>query len=121
MSKSKYVFLFSFLVTGYLYAAPIEFRDYINIRRGLSEGALIEKVGSPDYTTSETVRKVTKKNRPSNTEYDIINTKDMLWYANSDIPHTTIITIENGRVSSIQRKKNNKITSGQIEYYATPK
>ncbi|WP_434778599.1 hypothetical protein [Neisseria sp. Ec49-e6-T10] len=118
---SKYVFLFSFLITGYLYAAPIEFRDYINIRSGLSEGALIEKVGPPDYTTSETVRKVTRKDRIADTEYNINNTKDMLWYADANTPYTTIVTIENGRVSAIQRKKNNKIASGQIQYYAAPK
>lgn len=122
-SKKKYCVFLGLLVsvTSLVQAAPIEFNDYLKISRGgMGEGELIELAGMPDYVSSDrvTVRREleSKVYRPSKTHHannnnrdeyvkEYIITKDMVWYADNSVPHTTTVTVRDGRVVGIERKK----------------
>ena len=121
-SKKKFSIFLGCLVsiTSLVQAAPIEFNDYLKISRGgMGEGELIEMAGMPDYVSSDRVivrrELASKVYRPSKTHHannnrdeyvkEYIITKDMVWYADNSVPHTTTVTVRDGRVVGVERKK----------------
>ncbi len=100
-------------------AAPMAFSDFIKISRGMKETEVIDIAGMPDYVTDDRVTRYSNSNsnrpstppntKPSNnnrTQIDrYIATKEMVWYSDGYDTYTTTITIRDGRVTDIDRKK----------------
>lgn len=104
-------------LSGVLQAATMEFSDFIKISRGMKETEVIEIAGMPDYVTDDRTTMIRRNdnnpstkptNRPNNKgNYTdrYINTKEMVWAADGYGTYTTTITIRDGRVTEIERKK----------------
>lgn len=105
-------------LSGLAQAATMQFSDFIKISRGMKETEVIEIAGMPDYVTDDRTTKIRRNdsnipatkptNRPNNSgNYTdrYINTKEMVWSADGYGTYTTTITIRDGRVTEIERKK----------------
>ena len=64
----------------------LDFRKYLSIRRGMSEGELITVAGSPDLLTR-----------------DALSTRNYTYFPTVADPFTTTVTLIRGRVSEIER------------------
>ena len=96
----KLLLLFIVLLYGSLASADaIDMRDYIKLRRGMSEAEVLYRLGSPDHETSK------KRLSPQHIAQDLVlytSTKS------SDKWITEIEFDSNGRIINLDRDRINK-------------
>ena len=86
----------------------LEFRRYISIQRGMSEGELLSIAGEPDFVSDQgialaapsTVQAGRHHRVPARSGYSL---KTWTYLPTSGDPFTTTITLVGGRVSDIER------------------
>ena len=88
----------------------LEFRKYLNIRRGMSEGELLGIAGEPDLKTDQGIAIAAPTTVPVNRNFSIAAREGlrMVTYTYLPIsgdPFTTTITLVGGRVSDIDRAR----------------
>jgi len=69
----------------------MDFDTFIRLRRGMSEGELLQRAGKPDYLALENARN------------DIV--KSLYWYPTTSDPFTTVVTVRGGRIETLERTK----------------
>lgn len=86
----------------------LDFRRYVSIQRGMSEGELLSVAGQPDfvsdqgiaYAAPDTVQAGRHRRVPARSGYSL---KTWTYLPTSADPFTTTITLVGGRVSDIER------------------
>src|SRR5262249_13565837 len=87
----------------------LEFRKYISIERGMSEGQLLGIAGQPDFVTDQGLAGVPatvqggRRTRPSSTQALAVRTYTYL--PTPADPYVTTITLVGGRVSELDRAR----------------
>ena len=66
------------------------FDTYVRLQRGMSEGELLTRAGSPDYVSLDHRDEVLKS---------------FYYYATTGDPFTTVVTLRGGRIDTIERTK----------------
>ena len=86
----------------------LDFRRYVSIQRGMSEGELLSITGEPDFMSDQGIAlaapgtvQVGRHHRvPARSGYSL---RSWTWLPTSADPFTTTITLVGGRVSEIER------------------
>lgn len=75
----------------------LEFRKYISIQRGMSEGELLSIAGEPDFIADQGITPVSRRGRGG------FEVRTWTYLPTSADPFTTTITLVGGRVGEVER------------------
>jgi hypothetical protein len=75
----------------------LEFRKYISIQRGMSEGELLTVAGEPDFVSHQGITRVDRRGRGG------FEVRTWTYLPTVADPFTTTITLVGGRVGEIER------------------
>lgn len=91
-------------------ARGMDFDVYIRLRKGMTEGELLERAGPPDYQTVDgnvgykegVVRRESDSVSVYSTELIV---KTFYFFPTTDNPFTTVVTTTGGRITKLQRER----------------
>jgi hypothetical protein len=75
----------------------LEFRKYISIHRGMSEGELLSVAGEPDFIADQGTTPVSRRGRGG------FEVRTWTYLPTSADPFTTTVTLVGGRVGEVER------------------
>jgi hypothetical protein len=86
----------------------MDFDVYIRLRKGMTEGELLERAGAPDHQTVEGY--VGSKEVVRQSEQVTVNTADSVvksfyYFPTSANPYTTVVTTTGGRITDLKRER----------------
>lgn len=88
----------------------MDFDVYIRLRKGMSEGELLERAGPPDYQSvdgsvgnKEVVRR--SESDPVSVNSTELIVKTFYYYPTASNPFTTVVTTTGGRIIDLQRER----------------
>jgi len=86
----------------------MQFDVYIRLRKGMSEGELLERAGTPDHQTIEGT--IGSKDVVRQSDQVSVNTtksevKSFYYFPTAADPFTTVITTTGGRITDLRRER----------------
>ena len=89
-------------------ARGMSFDAYIRLRKGMTEGELLERAGPPDHQTTEgtvgTRDVVRNSDQTSVTSTELVM-KTFYYFPTTADPFTTTVTMTGGRISELKRER----------------
>jgi len=89
-------------------ARGMDFDVYIRLRKGMSEGELLERAGAPDHQTVEGIvgsREVVRQ--PDQVTVNSVDSivKTFYYFPTAANPYTTVVTTSGGRITDLKRER----------------